>query len=126
MSAPRATSAFEPALWHSPDRLVRFRSEGISGENFCVPEGVVHVIRCRRCGGRDEHLSLYQPGASDEDALRDRQLAGARHADFGARHDQCAITPRVHRPLATVGAFSEYLIAEATEILRTGPLCQYE
>lgn len=123
-STGHPTSIFEPELWHLPATGVSVIQDGVFAEHFCVPEGIVGVIRCRHCGGRDEQLTEYPHAVSEEDAVVHGRESARRHGDFMARHDQCAIKPRVYRPLATVRAFSEYLIAEATEILRMGDCVQ--
>ncbi len=120
LSQARATSASAPESWHVPARLDALLPDGISGECFSVPEGVVDVVRCRHCGGRNEHLTVSKRSASEATAHRSGQLTARRHIEFAAHHAQCAIAPRVYRPLPDVAAFADFLIAEATEILRMG------
>lgn len=119
---PRSTSAFAPDQWHvAASGTVNAR---LSTDDFCVPEGVVRVIRCPQCGGRDEHLTLYPRGASDEDAVRGGRIASERQAAFAARHHLCATQPIGFRQPGTVTAFAHYLVTEATAILRMGDSVQ--
>ena len=85
-----------------------------------APEGSTTVIRCRYCGGRDEHLTEELMQASDVDRMRDAAVLATRVADFAAHHARCHTSRRNHPADDAVADAVETLTGRYADIIQRG------
>lgn len=121
-NAPRSGDGpvFDRALWHTPMRGGAWTIHGSTVEQFCVPEGSVTVVRCKDCGGRDEHLADYRTMPSDGVAMADAAGMLTRVYTFAQAHEACAVVPRTPVLDPILRDLAEGLAAHATLKLRAG------
>lgn len=100
----------------------------VEAEARVAEEGMLVLVRCTRCGGRDAYLvtdtQLADRTAASESTsgavVSSREAARVRGARWQADHAECRTAPRAQVLPAEVAALADRRVSEVEEVLRGG------
>lgn len=118
----RESACWHPSDWNRVARTLDGELSFVTSELLMVPEGIVSVMRCSRCGGRqEERFDAFR--SSEHDVEHVATLVAAPHGRFKESHRACTKAKRSHTLPARVASILDSRLAHAERAIRAGRRC---